>query len=261
MKKRNAAILITVLLLIPAALEAARVVETDDIDSFITDEDGKKSTTQEESTVSKTKISESQVKHKIFSLGIGFNFGFFVSEDITDVNSHIYQKTKAEEIENWGSSSVIRSDTLMYLSLVPRFTINIMPIRYLMIQILGEVAWGPKFVIDVMGESHTYNFMRYSPGLILNAYLPLGSTKKHSLFLGGGVLYNFLEFEGYEANSIGGRGQFGYRVDWTSLALEVFVAYDYARGESGEYNPYIGREMTLDYSSFLIGLNFYFKII
>jgi len=235
----------------------ARVVETEDIDSFL---DEKKETTQstdekKEKTTYRKKTVE-KVPHKIFSLGIGLNFGVFISEDMDDVNEHIYEKVNDDE---W--TSISQSDANMYLNLVPRFTINIMPIRYLMIQVLGEVGWGPKIVSELLGETFTFHFMRYSPGLILNAYLPLGETAKYSLFVGGGGFYHFFSFEQFEAEGFGGRAQLGLRIDWKTLALEIFAAYDYARGKTGQYDDWIGKDMVLDYSSILFGINLYFKII
>ena len=137
-----------------------------------------------------------------------------------------------------------------------------MPLRYLLIQFLGEFGCGPKEVYSMYDDSkHRYYFNRYSIGHIVNGYLPVGKTKKHSLFLGGGVFYHFLELDGYDADTFGGRVQIGYRADYRHVSVELILGYDHARGKTNGYNPYLGRNMILDFSSFLIGINLYFKII
>jgi hypothetical protein len=234
-------------------LFAAQVVETDDIDSFMNDEKIEKT---QPSTAARP-VEDERIPHKIFSLGIGFNFGIFVGKDIDDVNRHIYEKTLAKD--DW--SLITQSEANIYLNMVPRLTINIMPVRYFMIQLVGEVGWGPKVVTSFDTDTITYHYMRYSPGLILNGYIPIGETGRYSFFLGGGVFYHFFYFDGFEARGFGGRGQLGFRIDWKSVGLEIFGAYDYARAETGDYDQYIQKKMVLDYSSVLIGLNLYFKII
>ena len=237
-----------------SSLFAQGVVETEDIDSFVEND------TAITTTTNRTKSAKKRITHKIFSLGIGLNFGFYTGK-IGDVNTTILRKTNRSinELDYWLSDNITQGEAKMYLNLVPRITINFMPVRYLMIQILGEAAWGPK-IIMTLDDTWTYHYMRYSPGLILNGYIPLGKTGKYSLFIGGGAFYHFLEFEAFKAQGIGGRGQLGLRIDWSVPALEVFVAYDYARGETGQYNYYLGHDMLLDYSSILIGVNLYFKI-
>ncbi len=235
-------------------LLAARVVETEDIDSFI--DDDPRSQKKEYIAHTVPARQDRRIPHKIFSLGLGFNFGIFVGDDIDQVNDHMYARVSQD---SW--SVVTRSETKLFLNLVPRFTVNIMPVRYVLIQVLGEVGWGPKMIMDLIDQTYTFHFMRYSPGLMLNGYIPLGSTGKYSLFLGGGAFYHFFTFERYEAQGFGGRGQMGLRFDWKSFALEVFAAYDYARGETDRYNSRIGKNMVLDYSSVLFGVNLYFKII
>jgi len=240
-------------LMINAAAFAAQVEETDDIDSFLEDEKVEKTY---ESSGQKAG-ADKKIPHKIFSLGLGFNFGVFISDDMEDINRHIYNKV----VEDDYLSTITFGDAKMYLNMVPRFTINVMPVRYFMIQFLGEVGWGPKVVMSFGSDSQTFHFLRYSPGIVLNGYIPIGETGTYSFFLGGGAFYHFFEFESFEAQGFGGRGQLGFRIDWKTIGLEIFAAYDYARAETGDYDAYIGRKMTLDYSSVLIGLNLYFKII
>ncbi len=182
---------------------------------------------KEISDQSVSNVSEIE-KRRIFSIGIGINLGFFYSNDINNyirVASHIGQ-----------NSTIAFGTTDMFLGFTPVLSINIMPIKYLNIQIIGEIRWAPKFITGSGVEDRLINFTRYSPGVIISGYLPLGSTERVGLLFGVGCFYHFMRFEEYNADSLGVRGQFGLRIDFNKLSIDVLLSYDYAPANATNIN-------------------------
>lgn len=192
-------------------------------------------------------------KPKMFSIGLGLGFSFFNSPDIDD---HMYDAIVARH----GMFTTTSGSVSMFLGFAPALSLNVMPIRYLRIQAIGEVRWAPKIVSADDGATESFHYLRYSPGLIVNGYLPLGRGRI-SLFLGGGALYHFMRFEDYAADNIGARAQFGVRIGGKTLDVEVFAGYDYVSGESGRDMVYGAGTFDFgDYSGFL-GVHMYINII
>ena len=182
--------------------------------------------------ISNTADAETKIeKRRIFSIGIGINLGFFYSEDI---NNYIRVASRIGQ-----STTVVYGSSDMFLGFTPVLSINIMPIKYLNIQVLGEIRWAPKFITGSGVEDRLINYVRYSPGVIISGYLPLGSSERVGLLLGAGCFYHFMRFEyyynslenryeGYSADSLGFRGQFGLRIDFHKLSIDILLSYDYA---------------------------------
>ncbi|MDD5309240.1 MAG: hypothetical protein PHU25_18150 [Deltaproteobacteria bacterium] len=208
--------------------------------------------------------TEKRDKDMMFLLGAGVSFGFF---DPGDVNTYI------EDYVGSLSATTESGFSDMIMNIVPRVTLDFAPIEYVQIQAVGEVGWGPKIVSVVGGDSESFNYMRYSVGGMVNGHIPVRDGR-NSVYLGAGVLYNWLSFEEFKASTPGYRGQVGFRFYLERFVPEVFVAFDYIRAETGKPmsvekipNPdgtfttvESSKKMTLDYTSFLVGANFYFDL-
>ena len=194
-------------------------------------------------------------------IGGGLTFGFFWPGDVND------------HMESWQNSQggiVVQESGFsgMLLNLVPRFAVSVVPIRFVEITGLMEIGWGPKIITVRNGDSEVFSFVRYSPGATVNAHIPI-SDRRDSIFLGGGVLYHHLVFKDYSADTVGFRGQIGYKMFTNSIMVEGFLAFDYATGDTGmlkTYNkcngdPDCNPEMNLNYTSVQIGFNVYYGII
>lgn len=202
-------------------------------------------------------------------LGPGFSLGFFYPQDVN------------RYMENWQDSQadmVVEESgfTGMILNLVPRLAICFAPIEYVQLQALAEIGWGPKIISVQNADTEVFHFVRYSLGGTLNGHLPL-KHGKYSLFLGGGVLYHWMRFEDYAADTLGYRGLVGFRIYLSNKRFtpEVFVAFDYAKAGTGKpinaapttnpdgsIGPTVssGKELELNYTGVMIGANFYFKL-
>jgi hypothetical protein len=145
----------------------------------------------------------------------------------------------------------------MFLGFTPALSLSIMPIKYLNIQVLGEIRWAPKFITGSGVTDRLINFMRYSPGLMIHGYLPLGAAERIGLLLGAGCFYNFYRFEGYNADTFGFRAQFGLRIDFPKLAIDVLASYDYAPANAA----FGSSSMNLGDHGGNIGFLVHFKII
>jgi hypothetical protein len=210
--------------------------------------------------------AQAQQKGMSLFVGPGLGLGFF---NPSDVNQYM---------ENWldsqGSYSVQEGFSGMVLNVVPRISVSFAPIKYLQLQAVGELGWGPKIVMVQNGESEFFNFMRYSVGLMVNGHLPLGNDR-YSIYLGGGVLHHWMAFKDYDGSGLGYRGQLGIRFLGRRLIPELYVAFDYATASTGmplnagkitrsdgsvAMGPATG-EMKLDYTGVTLGAIFYFAVL
>ena len=186
-------------------------------------------------------------------VGGGLTFGFFWPGDVNDHMQSWQNSQGSVVVQQSGFSEMI-------FNLVPRLAISVVPIRYLEITAMMELGWGPKIITVINGDSEFFNFMRYSPGAVLNAHIPI-SDRRDSIFLGGGVFYHHLGFQDFSANAVGFRGQAGYKMFTNSIMVEGFLAFDYTTGDTGMPKVYGGGEMVLNYTSVQIGFNVYYGII
>ena len=187
------------------------------------------------------KANETLEKRKIFSIGIGLNLGFFYSAAINNY------------IKNDLSSYNISSGTTdMFLGFTPAISLSLMPIKYLNIQILGEIRWSPK--ISVKAD---YHFLRYTTGLMIHGYFPFGALEKFGILIGAGGLYHHYNFEEYKTDSFGIRGQIGLRFNFSKIAIDVLASYDFAPADAVKGTL----KMNLGDNGGNIGFLVHFKII
>jgi len=175
-------------------------------------------------------------------MGGGFSFGFFSPGD---VNNYIEG--------GLGNAKVEQGVSGMFLNLVPRLSIAFAPIEYVQVTAIGEIGWGPK-IIQVRGSSSSstsYSFVRYSGGAIVTGHIPLKNYRM-SLFGGGGIMYHWMEFEGYEAGTPGFRGLVGLRIAKKVFTPEIWLGMDYAKANDGGFE--------LNYTGVTIGATFHFKV-
>jgi hypothetical protein len=205
-----------------------------------------------------TKYGTDDVRKGLFLIGAGIGIGIFLPRHVNDY------------LEDWTSSHGATDQvgfSEMLLNFVPRVTATYIPIEYVQLQILGEIGWAPK-VMTVTGagaeeETEFFHYVRYSPGALANFHLPVNANRQ-AIFVGGGVLYHWLRFEGggadYKAEALGYRAQLGYRFYIRAIAPEVFVAFDYVKADSNKAIAPGEQDMILEYTGGMIGGNFYFDL-
>lgn len=190
---------------------------------------------------------------KTLFIGGGIGFAFFAPTHVNDHMEHF--------VGRQGSVSYQSGFSAMIFNLVPRFAVTVMPVRFLEVGGLMELGWGPKIITVMGGESQMFNFMRYTPGALLNVHIPI-SGRRDSIFLGGAFLYNFMAFEDYTANAPGFRAQVGYKMFTSHIMAQGFIAFDYVVGNTGQQRVMEPtEEMVLDYTSVQVGFNVFFGAI
>jgi hypothetical protein len=207
-----------------------------------------------------TKYGTDDVRRGLFLIGGGIGIGIFMPRDVNKYLDDWPRRQVGLAVEQAGFSEMV-------INYVPRVTVTYIPIEYVQLQILGEIGWSPKAMTFTGGggedDTEWFHYVRYSPGALANFHLPVNSNKQ-SIFVGGGVLYHWLRFEGggedYKAETLGYRAQIGYRFYIRAFVPEVFVAFDYVKGETGKAIPDTQREMTLEYTGGMVGGNFYFDL-
>ncbi|MBN2167511.1 MAG: hypothetical protein JW717_14640, partial [Marinilabiliaceae bacterium] len=193
------------------------------------------------------------IKNNHTSFTFGFNAGVFYP---SDVNNYIYSW-----LENkYGSiNSGYNLDIYLNLSLSLGFSHKLN--KNLEIKPMIELSMAPKIITVYADDIETYSFNKVSPGVLGLFHIPVGKHK-HSLFFGGGVLYNFLSFKEFKDSSLGWRAIGGFSfMNHKNFNPQVFMGWDQAIGKAtnNSYNSYINsNSIDLDYSSFKIGtyLNF-----
>jgi len=204
-----------------------------------------------------TKYGTDDVRRGLFLIGAGIGIGIFLPRDVNDYLSDWTADQGASE--RLGFSE-------MLMNYVPRVTVTYIPIEYVQLQVLGEIGWAPKaMTISGSGadESEIFHYVRYSPGALANFHLPVNANRQ-AIFVGGGVLYHWLRFEGggadYKGEALGYRAQIGYRFYVRAIAPEIFVAFDYVKADSHKAIATGARDMILEYTGGMIGGNFYFDL-
>jgi hypothetical protein len=205
-----------------------------------------------------TKYGSEDVRRGLFLIGAGIGIGIFAPRD---VNNYLDDWTTAQgAVETIGFSEMV-------INYAPRITASYIPIEYVQLQILGEIGWSPK-VMTISGSgvedgAEWFHYVRYSPGALANFHLPVNSNRQ-AIFVGGGVIYHWLRFEGggadYKAEALGYRAQLGYRFYVRAFAPEIFVAFDYVKGDSRKAIAPGERDLVLEYTGGMVGGNFYFDL-
>jgi hypothetical protein len=187
-----------------------------------------------------------------FFVGLGMAVGFFSP---SSVNTYIEDRT-----HQLGTVIVLDGFSGMFVNVVPRFTATFVPIRFLELSAVGEVAWGPKSLSVTNGGSELFSFMRYALGFEAIGCFPL-HRHGDGPFLGAGFTYNWMHFENFAASAPGLRLMGGYRILSGKLSLQPFAAFDWIRGGAGTpISSAHPQEMYLNYTGFLVGFNIHLGI-
>lgn len=170
----------------------------------------------------------------------GLSVGFFYP---SDVNDYIESSLGSSYTTEYGSE-----DIFMYLELQGGIAF-----RMNRIDISGflEYAFAPKWIVVTQGDNITFNFSRLSPGVNANYYIPIG-TGKHSMFVGGGVQYNIMDFEEFHASSPGFKIQGGISLQFGKFNIQPYAAFKYAKATDS--SDRVWGDFDLNYTGGQIGL-------
>jgi hypothetical protein len=168
---------------------------------------------------------------------VGISAAFF---DPKEVNAFI-----KSDLSSHGITTITTSDIFAYYELHGGLALKI---KFVELQGFMEYATAPKWVIVTNADSRTYFFNRTTIGGNADFYIPLGLGKQ-SLFLGGGVTYNFLKFKGYKASAPGFIAQAGVSLQLGKLNIKPYLGFNYAKASEGFFEMnYSGAEIGVHFS-------------
>ena len=173
-----------------------------------------------------------------------FQFKFFPAIHIgffnpTDVNEYI-----SEDLSEY-TISFGTTDMVMNFNIDLGFSFRFFNLFEL--QPIFEYSISPKLI---SGADENYVFSKYSGGLIGNFLIPVAQNRKHSIIVGGGMLYNNMTFKEFNGSSINPRFQAGFSMNNNKFNPQIILAMDMAKATTDYF--------TLDYSSFRLGVNLCF---
>lgn len=178
-----------------------------------------------------------------------FNFKFFPSIhvgffDPSDVNNYISEDLSEYTI-TFGTTDMIMNFTLGIGSSFRFFNL-------FELQPVAEYSISPKII---SGADESYTFSKFSGGLIGNFLIPVAKNRKHSILIGGGMIYNNLSFKEFNGSSLNPRFQAGFSLNNNKFNPQIILSIDMAKttDNSNEIQSF-----NLDYSSFRIGVNLCF---
>jgi hypothetical protein len=187
---------------------------------------------------------QDKVKTSALYPGFGIGLGIFYPGD---VNEYIESHMPGNILSQTGST-----DLFMYEEIHAFLTYRI---KWIDITSIVEYAFGPKWIIITNSTNQFYSFNRFSPGLLVNFYIPTGSGR-HAIYLGGGAQYHFMKFEEYKGGNIGLRVNAGYSIQFGKLNLQPYLAFNLAKAKDTETLEFNAFE--LNYTGGQIGLNLSF---
>ena len=177
-----------------------------------------------------------------FSPGFGIGLGIFYPKD---VNSYIEQDL----------SDYITTNAELYMYEEINAFLDF-KFKWFEIITLAEYAIGPKIVI---GGPQNYFFNRFSPGVLANVFVPLKSSERNALFIGGGVQYHKMSFEGYKGTTLGYRFQLGIDIQFPSINLQPTLAFIIANAKNSfSYENYYTNIWDMNYTGGQIGIKISF---
>jgi len=188
-------------------------------------------------------IFSNNTSSKHFYFGLGFSEGIFFPGDVNDYMKNTSNYTITEGVED------------LFLNMVGRVSFTILLSENIDLSLIGEYAWGPKFVLVDGGDNVYYHFDRFSPGLIAKFHIPIKSGK-NSFFLAPGITFNNMKFEQFKAAGFGAKAQAGFSFNFKKFRLQPFLCYDYAKAVDDSDRHY--GEFELNYSGVQIGVDFLF---
>lgn len=170
-----------------------------------------------------------------FGLGIGFF-------NPSDVNDYVEISLPSNYELEFGTT-----DMFMYFEFMAGVTFRT---KRFDVTPYADFALAPKWVTVIGGDDdYFYNFTRLSPGVMANYYFP-SKSEKHAFFIGGGVQYQFMSFEDFQASAPGFRAQAGYSMQFGKFNLQPYAAFRYSKAKDS-----VGMsDFELNYTGFQIGV-------
>ena len=189
--------------------------------------------------ISGSLMAQSDLKHFAISPGFGIGIGGCYP---AGVNEYI----------NNDLSGFITANAALYLYEEVHFFLNI-KFKWLEITPIAEYAIGPKVVV---GADRSYFFNRLSPGVLANLFIPMGSSGKNALFIGAGVQYHMMSFEGFKGNTPGYRVQLGFDLQFGNVNMQPTLAFILANAKN--VFPFDFDNRDLNYTGGQLGINISF---
>lgn len=197
---------------------------------------------------SMTLLQAQSNEKSIVAGGIGIGVGVFspaeVNEYIEDQTSHL---------------TIFGGTTGLIANFFGKASITVRPHRIIEISGFIEGAWAPKYIMVDVGDDYYFSFTRVSPGVSPKIHIPIG-TGRHSIYFAPAVTYNFLKFKDgqssqpeFKGNSLGGKIQIGFNLDFRKIQLQPFIGYDHAKATDTESGGF-----ELNYSAAQLGVEFHF---
>lgn len=186
-------------------------------------------------------FAQDEVKPFDFKFFPSIHFGFF---NPTDVNNYISDDLSEYTI-TFGTTDMVMNFTFG-LGTSFRF------FNLFELQPIAEYSISPKII---SGVDESYTFSKFSGGVIGNFLIPVAQNRKHSIIVGGGMLYNNLTFKDFSGSSLNPRFQAGYSINNNKFNPQIILAMDMAKATD---NSTLFHSFNLDYSSFRIGVNLCF---
>jgi hypothetical protein len=119
----------------------------------------------------------------------------------------------------------------------------------------GELAFAfsPKWIFVENGNNMNFYFNRVSPGISANYYIPMKSEKM-DFFLGGGIQYHFMKFEGFKASNPGFCLRAGVSIQFGRFNMQPNVSFLYAKSKDTYLGDFMEGSFEMNYTSGLIGI-------
>lgn len=186
--------------------------------------------------------AQSQEDSKTFDFKLfpSIHFGFFNPEDINQLISDDLSNYSIE----FGTTDLIMNFNIGLGASLRFFNL-------FEVQPVFEYSIAPKIV---SGADKNYSYNKMSGGLIGNILIPMSSSKKHSILIGVGALYNQMSFEDFSGSGFNPRVQAGISLNNNKFNPQVILSYDFAKATADENENFI-----LDYRSFRVGVNLCLK--
>lgn len=100
------------------------------------------------------------------------------------------------------------------------------------LQAVSDFGFAMKYISVTNGDSKSFTFWRFSPGVIANLTIPHKSNTDFNF--GAGLFYHIMGFENFSGSNIGWRLHMGYDVYINQLGIKPFIVFDYAKVSTGD---------------------------
>jgi hypothetical protein len=184
-----------------------------------------------------------KAQHDYKSFAVSPSFGFGIGG---------FNPAGVNEYINNDLSGFITTNAELYLYEEIHFSLNF-KFKWFDISPIAEYAIGPKVVV---GADRSYFFNRLSPGVLANFFIPMGSSGKNALFIGGGAQYHMMSFEDFKGNTPGYRIQLGFDLQFGRVNMQPILAFNLANAKNILPSDFNNRD--LNYTGGQIGINISF---